>query len=40
MAAFSEKFLTGEEFETVSAIFCCYEYVANATETVEKIATD
>ena len=40
MAAFTEKFLSGDEFEAVLAIFCCYEYGTNATETVEKITTD
>ena len=40
MAAFSEDFLSADDFEAVLAIFCCYEYGINASEAVEKIATD
>ena len=40
MAAFREDFLSEDEFEAVLATFCCYDYGANASEAVEKIATD
>ena len=40
MAAFSDDFLCGNDFEAVLAIFCCHGYGANASEAVEKIATD
>ena len=33
-------FLSGDDFEVVLVIFCCYNYVANASEAVEKITTD
>ena len=39
MAAFSEDFLSEDDFETVSSMFCCYDYGANASEGVKKIAT-
>ena len=32
--------LIENDFEAVLAIFCCYDYDANASETVQKIATD
>ena len=38
MAACSEDFLCGNDFDAVSAIFRSYRYGANAPETVEKIA--
>ena len=28
------------DFETVLVTFCCYDYDANASEAVQKIATD
>ena len=37
---FSEEFLSGNDFQAVLATFCCYDYGANASEAVEKIATD
>ena len=40
MAAFSEEFLSEKDVEAVLATFCCYDYGANAYETVEKIVTD
>ena len=40
MAAFREDFFSGDYFEASLAIFCCYDYGANASEAVEKIATD
>ena len=40
MVAFSEEFLSEDKLETVLAIFCCYDYNANAFEAVEKMATD
>ena len=40
MPAFSKKFLSQNEFEGVLAFFCCYDYGANASEAVEKIAAD
>ena len=40
MVAFSEDFLSGDDFEALLAIFCCYDYGANNSEAVEEIATD
>ena len=45
MAAFSEDFLSEDDFEAVLATFCCYDYEKNdysvkASEPVENIATD
>ena len=40
MAAFSEEFLIQNDFEAVLNTHCCYEYSGNASEAVEKIATD
>ena len=39
MAAFKKGFLSGDDFETVLVIFCSYDYGADASEAVEKIAT-
>ena len=39
MAAFRGKFLRENDFEAVLTTFCCYDYGANASETVQKIAT-
>ena len=39
MAAFSEKFLSENNFEAVLATFCCYEYGVNVSETVANIVT-
>ena len=40
MAACSEDFLCGDDFDAVLAIFRSYGYGANAAEAVEKIVTD
>ena len=37
---FCEVLLYENDFEAVLATFCCYEYGANASEAVQKIATD
>ena len=40
MVAFFEELLSENDFEAVLATFCCYDYGANASEAVQKIATD
>ena len=40
MTAFSGAFLKEDEFEAVLVTFCCYDYGANASEVVKKIARD
>ena len=40
MAACSEDFHYGNDFDADLAIFCSYRYDANATEGVKMIATD
>ena len=40
MTAVSEEFFSGNDFEAALATFCCYDYGANASEAIEKIATD
>ena len=40
MTTFSEDFLKEDEFEAVLVTFCCYNYGANASEVVRKIARD
>ena len=40
MAAYSEDFLNKDDFEDFLAIFCCYDHCVNASEAVEKIATN
>ena len=35
-----EELLSENDFEAVLATFCCYGYGANASEAVQKIATD
>ena len=40
MAAFSEEFLCGYNFDAILAIFGYYCYDTNASEAVAKIATD
>ena len=40
MAACSENFHYGNDFDADLAIFCSYRYDANATEGVKMIATD
>ena len=37
---FSEELLSENDFETILAMFCCYGYGTNASEAVQKIATD
>ena len=37
---FCEKLLSENDFEAVSATFCCFDCGANASEAVQKIATD
>ena len=38
MAAFSEDFLSGDDFEAVLAIACFYNYRANASDSDFKMA--
>ena len=40
MAAFSQDFLSEDDFEDVIAIFCSYDYGANASDAVEKVSID
>ena len=40
MAACSERFPCGDDFDAVLAIFCSYHYAATASETVEKKAIE
>ena len=40
MALSSEDFLSGNEFEAISATFCCYDYGDYSSELVEIMATD
>ena len=40
MATVGEDSLSGDDFEAVLAIFSCYDYGANASESVEEITTD
>ena len=35
-----EELFSENDFEAVLATFCCYGYGANASEVVQKIATD
>ena len=37
---FCEKLLSENDFEAVLATFCCYDYGANASQAVHKIAPD
>ena len=37
---FCEELLCENDFETVLATFCCYDYGANASEAFQKKATD
>ena len=39
-SGFCEKLLSENDFDTGLATFCCYEYSANVSEVVRKIATD
>ena len=37
--SFCEELLSENDFEAVFVNFCCYDYGANASETVQKIST-
>ena len=37
---FCEELLSENDFETILATFCCYDYGINASEAVQTIATD
>ena len=37
---FCEVLLCENDFDAVLATFCCYDYGANTSEAVQKIATD
>ena len=37
---FCEELFSGNDSEAVFATFCCYDYGVNASEAVQKIATD
>ena len=37
--SFCEELLNENDFETVLANFCCYDYGGDASETVQKIST-
>ena len=37
---FGEELLSENDFKAVLATSCCYDYGANASEAVQKIATD
>ena len=37
---FCEEVLSENDFEAVLVTFCCYGYDANASEAVQKVATD
>ena len=39
-SGFCEELLNENDFEAVLATFCCYDYGANASEAVQKIAID
>ena len=38
--SFWEELVSENDFEAVLATFCCYGYAANASEAVQKIATE
>ena len=38
--SFCEELLSENDFEVALTTFCCYDHGANASETVQKIATD
>ena len=40
MVPFCANFLSGNEFENVLTIFCCFDYGENKSDAVEKIAID
>ena len=40
MAAYSEDFLCGDDFDAVITIFCSHDCYANASKVLVKIATD
>ena len=37
---FCKELVSENDFEAILATFCCYDYGANASEAVQKIATD
>ena len=37
---FNQELLSENDFEAVLATFCCYDHGAEASEAVQKIATD
>ena len=37
---FCEELLSENYFEAVLAVFCCYDYGANVSKALQKIATD
>ena len=37
MATFKDDFFREDDFETVLAFFCPYDYAANASEAVERL---
>ena len=39
-AAFNEDFLSENDFKVVLAILCCYDYGANSSGAVKRIASD
>ena len=40
IGGFCEELLSENDFEAVLATFCCFDYRTNASEAVQKIATD
>ena len=40
MVVFCEEMISENKFQAVLATLCCYYYGANASEAVQKIATD
>ena len=40
MVAFCKEWLSENDFEALSVTSCCYDYGGNASERVQKIATD
>ena len=36
--SFFEELLSGNDFEAVLVNFCCYDFGANASETIQKIS--
>ena len=38
-SSFCEELLSGNDFEVILVNFCCYDFGANTSETVQKIST-